>query len=202
MPITARIYSPEKLSASTRSAVGDGLDIVGRYTGRISVVGESRVKLPVDTYGVVVPDKVGYKPFDKTIDLHIFLARLSNGSNLAGRAYLNTGVSWLESRTSLTRTPLVVAHEVSHSLGFLLPGAPQAIRGDIGHCATSTCIMTPSIETNMFGFADSAPTDFCLPCKADMRDVTDENISEIHHLRRELGTVTSYCYAPVEGQYK
>lgn len=202
MPITARVYSTEKLSASTKSAVGDGLDIIGRYTGRISVVGESRVKLPVDNYGAVVPDKVGYKPFDATIDLHIFLARLGIGPNIAGRAYWNSGVAWLESRTGVSKTPLVVAHEVSHSLGFLLPGAPQAIRGDIGHCATATCIMTPSIETNTFGFADSAPTDFCLPCKADMRDVADENISEMHRLRRQLGTVTSYCYAPIEGQYK
>jgi hypothetical protein len=184
------------------AAVSDGLDIVGQYAGRVRVVGHSRVKLPTDAYGFVNPNIVGYKPFDKATDLHVFVARISLGQNVAGLGYRNSGVAWADSRTNTSKIPLVIAHEVSHALGFVLPGAPQAIRGDMGHCATKSCIMTPKIETNAYGFGDKVPTDFCLPCKADMRDVTEENVSEIHQLRRELGHVTAYSYAPVEGQYK
>lgn len=194
MTITARIYSPEKLTDHAKAALSDGLDIVGQYTGRISVVGHSTVKLPSNTYGEVNPHKVGYKGFDKAVDIHLFMARISFGRGVAGLGYRSTGVAWIESRTATNKTPLVAAHEVSHALGFLVPDAPQAIKNDVGHCATKTCIMTPKIETSAFGFGDILPTDFCLPCKADMRDVAEENISEIHYARRVLGTVTNLCY--------
>ncbi len=210
------MYSTGELGPEKRSAIRDGLDIVGRYVGGISVVKSARVRLGT-TKGRVRPDKVGYSAFDAKVPLHIFVApylspRGAVRSDLLGSSFKGTGVSWVQERVGKGLLPTVTAHEVAHSLGFVLEGAPQNIRSTDGHCSSDECLMYPSTTVSeedaaslaelkeldkwLGGIGTSSiakrlmPEDFCLPCKADIRGEYEANLGRMYLARARAGGIT------------
>jgi thiol-disulfide isomerase/thioredoxin len=130
---------------------------------------------------------------------------------------MGSGVAWVNSKITPTEIPLTTAHELAHSLGFVVGGSPQNLRSSQNHCSDQSCIMYPKnsaisfdissslerISTISEGFLESVidlksmvglPSDFCTPCKADMRDLAEVHIGQLRAGRFNSQQVSSRSY--------
>jgi hypothetical protein len=182
--IGANIYSSFELEPQTRNILSDGLSIVGQYVGGISILRFNQLTMKTNTSGETTT-KVACTNFDPAVALHIFAHPLKgfHEKKRLGVAYSGSGVSHVDTRSSASALPIVVAHEVAHSLGFVLPDSPQTALVSRGHCGDIGCIMHERYRD------DIARDDFCTPCKADMRDMVQPNLLVMRTHRMTHGAV-------------
>lgn len=209
--IKANVYTlvGESLDERRKASIQDGLDIAGQYLGGISVVRTAKVRLPQKN-AVVDTRRVGYGSLDSGVDLHLFAVPLDQRNRTLGLSRFGAGIAYVGSTIPDTTTKTTTAHEVAHAFGYVLADSPQHDRSSPGHCTESCCIMQRElIDGNSspdgtqadflefsrnLGFTfDSAlpkyPEDFCLPCKADMRDTGELNLTQLRISRAITGTV-------------
>ena len=212
--ITANVYKVCDVSTKQVEAVHDGIDLLSRYTGRI-VTKDLRINIPtLSKRGEINPGKVGFGCLDKLRDLHIFACPVVDDGNkrVLGRSAFLSGMAFIDTRYGSADMPITTAHETAHALGFVDPDA--ITRTDRAHCSDKACIMHPvlfgsgstnsnsvfdselsrfSVETlgvDLFSDASSKQQeDFCMPCKADIRDLTEEHLGLLRLIRLNVGQV-------------
>jgi hypothetical protein len=147
-------------------------------------------------------DRFDYRQLDPTVDMHILLAKfqgLTVSEATLGLSLTGCGIAWVDSSLNRTLLRTTVSHETGHALGYVLPGSPQGIKANSGHCSDNNCIMTAVATENpdflrfqqSLGFSVDPRalkhakkiTDFCTPCKADMHATAEENVDRIRRTR-------------------
>jgi hypothetical protein len=144
----ANIYSVEPLVPVAREAIHEGISIVAGYMGEPVTTKELTVKLPRTPEGYVRPEKVGFSNFDMMVELHLLAVPLQGGAERPGVANLGRGVSFAD--TNVESKPLmriITAHEVAHSLGFVLADSKQVEKDKGAHCIEDSCIMNREVTT-------------------------------------------------------
>lgn len=211
--IRANVYTTTQgISPDLKTQIGDGLDLVSEFVGGISLSKVLKLKLPSSNEGVVSRHRIGYKNLDPFVELHLLALPLGADGRLGG-SYLNTGISFLNLSEQKTHfREATVAHEVAHSLGYVLKDSPQ--HDQTRHCTDECCIMSPKqnyynlaeevldeVATDSYAMADllkgfglNTQTEFCMPCVADMRDTHEEQIGSLRLERLSLGHVRAASY--------
>jgi hypothetical protein len=211
----ANIYQLAGTESAPIGHIREGLDIVGQFVGGISVNRICNVRLATEG-GEVAGERIGFRNLDTMVDLHVFTIPMTERrSGALGLSFMGHGIAIVDSRSSRTTTTMTTAHEVAHSLGFVDADAPQKDKVSPCHCGDTGCIMRaqegipPELAemltmTNgmdrLFGrarmpgsmmgglFGDlKVITDFCLPCKADMRDLAEEKLAAMRTRRLSVG---------------
>lgn len=207
--LSAKVYSLERLDAPMKDSLANGLEIIGEHVGGISLGKFSLIRTPVTEHGVNLDD-FRYGNFDPAIDLHVVVAPFHDdgkepSSEILGISYHGTGVAWIKPAIGKQLTTTTTAHEVGHSLGYVLPDSPQAIKASDNHCSDQSCLMTAVAQhdpaylrfVTSLGFAidpEAAKNarkveSFCTPCRADMHATADENVDRIRRTRRLFKSV-------------
>lgn len=203
--LRANIYSLDKLPEEHSRGVHDGIGMVAANLGTEIVATDRRVILPTYTNGNVNPKRVGLSKLDNMVELHVMAVPMQTGlDEQLGLALLGRGLAYVDTSTdSQEIIRSVTAHEVSHSIGFVALGAPQADPNSPNHCVDDGCIM----NWRMITFADEVRTkrsfqqfisgeskhkkilkahkqhDFCTCCKTDLWTKGEENIAKMRHDR-------------------
>ena len=145
----ANIYSLEPLAPAAREAVHDGIGMVAAYMGEPIATNELQVRLPLTPDGCVDPRRVGFAHFDMMVELHLIAVPLQGSAERPGIADVARGVSFTDVSSDakpLIRT--VTAHEVAHSLGFVLADSTHVDASSEHHCAGEGCIMHRRVVTD------------------------------------------------------
>lgn len=190
----------------------DGIDMIGEHVGGVSLRDFQVIQLPASPTGVNI-DQFDHNVFDPAVDLHIVHARFREDEGedsddvTIGTAFYKAGIAWIQPDLSAHTTTTTVAHEIGHSLGYVLPNAPQLVEPDYGHCEDTSCIMasdaTEDPPYRHLAFADRrnsriiqrlvrgsrSISDFCSPCKTDMRQTGERNTEEMRRLRQLNGRI-------------
>lgn len=154
----------------------------------------ARLKLPLKS-GFVVPKNVGLRNLDIGTHLHVIAAPLADSDKL-GIAWRGSGISWVNTTEASQSYAATTAHEVAHSLGFLLQDAPWKDHESPGHCSNARCVMyatevlRPQLLKGVPHFGGGAD-DFCTPCKADVRDLGEDHANKILYRRTIQGGVSA-----------
>lgn len=209
--ISANIYSMEPLPEATRSAIGEGIDMVAEHIGDAIAAKNVRIKLATNKLGVVDPARVGFGKLDKIVELHLMAVPLNTDEDgILGVAGIGQGWAF----TGINQRDLAVirhntAHEVAHAFGFVRKGSVQEDPRSQHHCISSQCVMHKSALTWTLEPAVSIQPrkrmpgllrrpampelpvrsgllgghDFCRNCKDDMHEHGAANISSLRMAR-------------------
>lgn len=206
----ANVYSMEPLSPPIQEAVHDGIGMVAAYMGQTVAAKDLLVRLPLNEYENVAPERIGFGRLDGMVELHVMAVPLERGEGerigLGG-----VGRGWAFVNTRKSSVPIVrstTSHEVAHAFGFVLPDAEQADPGSKYHCASSGCVMHKMVVSQLLASPQEvkpnhstqrqrkvwtqSPSqfDFCVPCKVDLRNHGDEHLAKLRHNRLRSGKVT------------
>ena len=204
----ANIYSVKPLPEERTEAIRSGLAHVGDAIGKNIKARSLITKVPLLLNGRVNPRKVGYDKLDRWTLFHIFAVPLElQDPNALGLGLAKSGVSYIDPFKADAKTlSMTTAHEVVHSLGFVLEDSEQADPYDHHHCSDAGCIMhkqlndggrisIPSISAIRAGERVTRaqfglPTDdFCEPCKTDLDDFGRKHARSIMVDRMLLGGI-------------
>lgn len=204
----ANIYSVKPLPEERTESIHAGLDQVSDAIGKNIEAKSLLTRVPLLLNGRVNPKKVGYGKLDRWTLFHIFAVplELPNPDTL-GMALESSGVSYVDPfKTNTRKLSRTTAHEVVHSLGFVLENSEQIDPSDHHHCSDAGCLMhkqlndgsemsiTPissirvgeRVTRAQFGL----PTDdFCVPCKTDLDNFGRQHARSIMLDRLLLGSI-------------
>lgn len=193
--IRANVYFVEPLTPELKTGLYDGLSIIGQHVGGVSVRRVSRLSVPLNN-GRVEVSKVGLRKLEIGTHLHVIAAPLT--TDRLGIAAMGSGVSWLNIAEVEQSYAQTTAHEVAHSLGFMLKDAPRRDFESPAHCVDENCIMheaetEPNRQTPLQLGRDVITKnvgDFCLSCSADIRSFGEDHAHKILYGRTVAGGVS------------
>jgi hypothetical protein len=192
--IRANVYSVYGLPRYQERSLRTGLELVGQHIGQKIVSETLKIRtLPINSRGNIIPGSVGYRKLDKNVELHVFTVPLDPGEDeTVGIAYMGTGVSYVDSRRATSKMIEVTAHEVAHSLGFVVSGALQEDPFSENHCVNRICIMhrhivmpngvsAKIVDAALKAAGEPVPAErgFCNDCKEDMRRLSATHLADM-----------------------
>ena len=200
--LRANIYSLAELDKSTLARVKTGVDLALQPMHETAAFNQYLVRLPRDEKGKVNAHRVGTLSLDHMVELHLMVVPLDRYESVPGRAFPGAGVLFVDNTPetkSLFNVDMVVAHHVSHALGFVRRGSLQREIGDPRHCCSKSCVMhsgrlsESELFANLFASDKSPlrPTDFCSPCKKDIETYGEEHLGSLRMRRLREGRVAA-----------
>lgn len=210
----ANIYSLNPMESHIEEAIRDGLGMITAYMGETIIMRSLLVRLPRDREGLVAPKRVGLANLDPEVDLHVFAVPLQGPEETIGTSPFEKGVSYIDTRSQdekIMRS--VTAHEVLHSLGFVLSGSDHEDSTSRNHCSDKSCIMHAKLEVLIETARQitqrrlferklvrsssreqssilklvNGQYDLCQDCKIDLREAGQSKLSSIRHARLICG---------------
>ncbi len=184
------VYTADTIELEQKRVVNHGLGLISDYIGGLANPQFKRVgfkSLAVDI------TKVRMGSFDINTDLHLLMHdfcipynsvpnyAMSQGANIPGASLIGTGTAWVKPDWTHPLTPATIAHELAHSIGYVLPDSPQSIKAVGAHCSSEGCIMG--------AVANKLVDSFCRDCRADMLDTNEDMFDRIKMVRYLTGTV-------------
>ncbi len=218
--LRANIYQLHPLAPDMREAVFEGVEMLASYVGEVIVPKLYDIRMPVNHRGYVQPDRSTLSYLDQAVELHVMAVPFQYDTaddGAMGSAYVSSGLAYVDtSRSNPDSTRATAAHETSHALGFVTPGARHEDPTSQFHCCTYDCLMhksevmrmtfeeakvvnlqaelnrmirTSSIRRPMVSVR-KGQNDFCNPCKNDMVDNGARNIENLRRGRYHSWTGT------------
>jgi hypothetical protein len=200
----ANVYMVEKLSVSQKTALAEGVEVVAHHIGERVTTNFIETILPRNAAGKVRTKDVVLASLDEMVELHLHAVPLvATPERRIGVASYARGVGFVDSAQNTLVVRNVATHETAHAFGFVRTTAWQRDIESPMHCCSKDCIMhslvkepdmsilykaMEKIEKHDLDDLDKVKEEyeascssqvFCNPCRADLHDFGEENLSVI-----------------------